>query len=177
LIAKNPLHPSWRVIWGASAPYTLDDLESWLFETDMRPEPTVAEITGTGRNCTIFDDVRGVAYREILKFKRDGGTPEAWRDRCEALARGSNLQFQRPLPYSEVRSISKSIARWTWRRFSDAAFTERQSILGRRGMASRWAGHTSAEETQPWKQVGVSRATWYRRKAQNATDQGLKDRK
>jgi Replicase family/Primase C terminal 1 (PriCT-1) len=175
LVVKNPLHQSWRVIWGPSASYTLGDLESWLFEADTRPEPTVAEITGTGRNCTIFDDVRGVAYGEILKFKRAGGTLEAWRARCEALARGSNRQFQRPLPYSEVRSISKSIARWTWRRFSDAALSERQSILGKRGMASRWAGHLSAEETQPWKQDGISRATWYRRKAQCVQGQGMKD--
>lgn len=162
LIAKNPLSDRWRVTWGPPEPYNLSDLAGWLFDRDMRPEASVAQTTGTGRNCIVFDDVRAVAYQEIVKFKNDGGSLEGWYSRCQNLALGFNRQFENSLPASEIRSISKSIALWTWRNFNEDAFLKRQSVLGKRGMASRWAGHVSAEETEPWKQKGISRRTWYR---------------
>ncbi len=166
LIAKNPLSPHWRTIWGPTIPYTLGDLASWLFEGDMRAAAGVSEATGTGRNCTIFDLVRADAYREVLKLKRSGSTIDEWHKRCLDWAQGYNRQFKVPLPASEIRSISKSISRWTWKRFSEAAFVERQRVLGVRGAASRWDGHVSAGATKPWEAEGISRPTWYRRKKQ-----------
>ena len=69
VLAKNPLHPDWRVHWH-DTPYTLGELESWLFERDLAFEPAVRERSGFGRNCTVFDEARGICYREILQFKR-----------------------------------------------------------------------------------------------------------
>ena len=84
------------------------------------------------------------------------------------VATGINTQFPNPLRPAEVRSIARSVARWTWRRFSNEKFSE----LQRHRINIRWADHISAEMTKPWAAEGVSRATWYRRRedARTKTD-------
>jgi len=76
------------------------------------------------------------------------------------LAIGINLQFALPLPLAEVRGIARSVAKWTWRHFSNEKFSE----LQRHRINIRWADHISAEMTKPWAAEGVSRATWYRQR-------------
>jgi hypothetical protein len=169
LIAKNPMHACWRVEWRRNEPYTLCELEGWLFATDMRPNPTPPKTWGAGRNVTVFDELRAVAYREVRKFKADGQAFECWFDRCLKVAQGLNSQFPQPLNLSEVRAIARSVARWTWRNFSVEKFIARQRHLAKRGNAKRW-GNSSAEKLQPWKAIGVSRATYYRWKAVEAVE-------
>src|SRR5262245_63983896 len=103
----------------------------------MRPDPTIETTFGAGRNVTVFDELRALAYREVLKFKRDGASFEAWFARCQQVAMGINLQFPRALKLSEVRSIAKSVAKWTWRHFSPEKFRARQSACGRISGAKR----------------------------------------
>ena len=83
-------------------------------------------------NCTVFDDVRATAYREVVRFKDRGASPDQWHQRCVDLASGANREFHRPLSHAEIRAISKSIARWTWRHFSPEKFSELQSRRGSR---------------------------------------------
>ena len=108
LITKNPLHPHWRVEWRRDEPYTLPELADWLFFEDMRPDPSIETTFGAGRNVTVFDELRQIAYREVLSFKR-AGSIEAWFDRCLRLAVGINQQFPQPMRLSEVRAIAKSV--------------------------------------------------------------------
>lgn len=163
-IAKNPLHPDWRVEWQAPEPYELGQLADWLFPNDMRPD-LKRERTGASRNCDVFDDTREWAYRNVLEFKRNGASLEAWTERCRKIAGGHNLIFDHPLAPSEIRSIGKSIAKWTWRKFSEGQFSRIQSFRGARGATKRWAGHTAAQATKPWLAEGISRRTWYYRRA------------
>lgn len=174
LIGKNLLHSDWRVEWRRDKPYSLDELEDWLFENDMRPETKVERTVGAGRNVTVFDDLREIAYREIRTYKRDGANFEAWHTRCLSVAQGSNMQFARALGASEVKAIAKSVAKWTWRNMSPekyADFVENQrkrSSLGNQiRTAARWGRHVAESKTQPWKNIGISRATYYRRKKAN----------
>ena len=130
LIAKNPLHPHWRVEWRREAPYTLPELADWLFDRDMAPDTSVKTTFGAGRNVTVFDELRAIAYREVLQFKReDAGIAGlgAFRARLEAVALGINRQFPHALKLSEVRAIAKSVSKWTWRRFTKERFSARQS--------------------------------------------------
>jgi hypothetical protein len=129
----------------------------------MRPDPTVNTTFGAGRNVTLFDDLRAVAYREVREYKLEGPL-NVWFDRCFQIANAINTQFPRPMKCSETRAVAKSVANWTWRHFSAERFIARQSSLGKRGMASRWAGHESVEKLRPWETMGISRATYYRRK-------------
>jgi hypothetical protein len=168
LITKNPLHDHWIVEWRREAPYTLDEHESNLFERDMRPDPSPATTLGPGRNVTVFDELRTVAYREVRQYKREGVRIEAWLERCVTVALNLNRQFPCGMTLSECSSIAKSVAKWTWKNFNVEKFIARQRYLGTKGNAIRsklrWAGHESVEKLQPWKAMDISRATYYRRK-------------
>jgi Replicase family len=163
LITKNPLHIHWRVEWRRDEPYTLPELADWLFPENMQPDFSVETTLGAGRNCTVFDELRLIAYREVRAFKRDGSL-ETFRSRLERVAIGINMQFPVALRLTKVRGIAKSVAKWTWRHFSEEQFSARQALRGARRAAQMWAGHVAAETTKPWEAEGVSRATWYRRR-------------
>ena len=106
---------------------------------------------------------------------------------------GLNTKFIVPLPYSEVKSISKSIANYVIRHFSPEKFRESQAIKGRKGgliggkrgtienkakagalggikggRVSKGGGRPidnhSMEQLKPWDELGISRATYYRNK-------------
>jgi hypothetical protein len=127
LIAKNPLHEQWSVEWRRNEPYSLEELREWLWERDMRPEPVIDRTSGAGRNVTIFDELRHHAYREVRLFKAKGPSIDDWLSHCTELASTLNRQFPTSLPLSEIRAISKSVAKWTWRRFSVEKFAIIQS--------------------------------------------------
>jgi replicase family protein len=130
LIAKNPIHADWKVEWRREQPYTLTELAGSLFESDMAPDRSAHTSLGAGRNVTVFDELRSFAYREVLKFKRgDAGVAglDAFRARLEAVALGINTQFPEALNLTEVRAIAKSVARWTWSRFTPQRFSQLQS--------------------------------------------------
>jgi hypothetical protein len=159
LLAKNPLHPHWKVEWRRKEPYSLEELTGWLSQEDMRPEPE-HESSGHGRNCALFDQLRGLAYREVLPFKRAGGSAEAWRARLSKAAANTNSGFAEPLGTAEVRGIAKSVAKWTWNSFSAARFSAIQAERAKK----RWQGHKAESAIKPWLEMGISERTYYRRK-------------
>lgn len=159
LLAKNPLHPHWKVEWRRKEPYSLEELTGWLSQEDMRPEPE-HESSGHGRNCALFDQLRGLAYREVLPFKRAGGSAEAWRARLSKAAANTNSGFAEPLGTAEVRGIAKSVAKWTWNSSSAARFSAIQAERAKK----RWQGHKAESAIKPWLEMGISERTYYRRK-------------
>jgi hypothetical protein len=168
LIAKNPQHADWRVEWQAPKPYDLGELARELSQEDMRPEARREHEAGLGRNCSVFEDVRPWAYRNVLAFKRDGDGLDAWIQRCIDIALGYNSGFARPMTYAEVCAIGKSIAKWTWRNFSAEKLSARQSYLGKKGNERRWANHVAESTTEPWVALGIGRRTYYYRKKAGA---------
>jgi hypothetical protein len=167
LIAKNPLHLFWEVLWVRDAPYSLPELDSWLFKEDKRPYERLSGIAGHSRNCAVFDKLREHAYREVLNAKRAGKSVAEFQAYLQDRALELNRAFTKALPLSEIRAIAKSVAKWTWRKFSDDGFRRRQSERGKRGNKKRWANHVAAEKTKPWVREGISKATYYRRKSQS----------
>ncbi|WP_367613837.1 primase C-terminal domain-containing protein [Salmonella enterica] len=96
---------------------------------------------------------------------------------CHERASAYNLQFSAPLDENEVRAISKSIAKWTHCNFSSECFhkyidrTHSPEIQSARGKKSRGGGrkkgsvnNSSNEQIKPWNLLGISRATFYRKK-------------
>jgi hypothetical protein len=79
------VHPHWRVEWRRDEPYTLAELADWIFEWDCGPTraPRPRSVLAATSRC--FDELRHIAYREVLAFKRDGSL-EIWLARCERLA-------------------------------------------------------------------------------------------
>jgi hypothetical protein len=118
---------------------------------------------GIGRNCTLFDNLRGWAYKAIRQ-----GWPDynRWLIAVEQRAFSYN-NFPVALSINEVRATAKSVARWTYGNITDSDFSHWQSVQGKKGgKASGVKRRNNSEaELQPWNALGVSRATYYRRKA------------
>ena len=236
LVTKNPIHPRFRTIVMHDHAFQLSELAEHLHAKNMRRRQS-ADIAGLGRNCAVFEELRRFAYREIRRFKTGGAAFAEYQTRLFEVAIGRSLQFAAPMHEPEVRRIAKSVANWTWRKFSIEKFSAVQSRRGRRGNAKRWGDQRrlrvaeaqtaakdllasppstpdisdkaigqksltsgnarvtrhalcadvakkigvstrtarrylkgrlrsrTADEEQPWKREGISRATWYRRRA------------
>ena len=158
LIAKNPLHLDWRTDWQALRPYTLEDLDCELAFEDKQPERAVEREIGAGRNVIVFEELRRLCYREVLAYKP--GNLEGFRARVLNLAVGRNMQFHDPMHRNEVKAIAKSVAKWVWAHFSIEGF----SVIQRARVNRRYVGKVTAKALMPWDALGISRATYYRRK-------------
>jgi len=133
-ITKNPLHSSWRTEVLRPTPYTLAELAEYVKLKGLTRRRL--RIEGMrGRNCELFDAVRLWAYRQMLPF-RLGGTFDAWHDhvRAEAHARNAFVDAA-SLPFREVDHIAKSIAGWTWKKYTGcgAVTDEFRTTQARRG--------------------------------------------
>ena len=158
---KNPLHKHW-VTLTHDHPYSLGELHGWLGDLNQYtlPQRTV----GVGRNVETFDGVRAWAYRLVLPHKADGGTLETWRLACTGAAEQFTGEHHDPVLHdSECRWIGASVAKWTWRKLTPEGLRAWHVERGRAGGKRSKRGYLS--ETQPWEREGVSRATWYRRRA------------
>jgi len=122
LITKNPQHPFWWTLKGPTEGYDLGYLAEHVNLEKFKPRQgvKVAEI-GLGRNVTTFDFVRLWAYKKIRFYERFEAWENAVLQRC--LAR--NGDFPTPMSFSETKAISRSVAKWVWKRFEhgDAGFS------------------------------------------------------
>lgn len=153
LIAKNPFHDAWRALWVQHL-YDLCELADYV---DLPKSRAQRDALGLGRNCMLFDELRAWAYRWVREYKRNNAAVDQWHRAVLGQAENLNV-FTVPLPFNEVKGVARSIAKWTWRNFSDTAFSAIQSARGKRG--GRPASTT--QHGEPWIEQGVSRATYYR---------------
>jgi hypothetical protein len=152
LIAKNPLHRHWRVTWGPSGLYGLEQLAEWV---DLKAPRRKRAEAGLGRNCDLFDRLRAWSYKAVRAYWRPDGYT-AWYDAVLAHAERLNT-FPVPLPYSEVKATAKSVAKWTWRRFTPSGFRASQAArASRKGKGKREVGQ--ALLTDGWTAKAVAEA-------------------
>jgi len=126
LTTKNPIHPSWQTVERHNRLWSLGDLAAGLdlkaanakAKSRRRQAPEIdLHAVDEMRNVTLFDATRFWAYSAIQDYWAPGGLPQ-WLQAVFEHVEALNDQLQRPLPYPEVKSISKSIARWTWQRIT-----------------------------------------------------------
>ena len=119
VLCKNPLHKHWKT-YALGGCYDLTELSEYV---DLQPfgdrRRNLPDI-GLGRNCTLFDRLRYWSYKAIRQ-----GWPEydRWLLAVEERA-GAYNDFTSPLDSREVHHIAKSVARWTFRKFSPQGFDE-----------------------------------------------------
>lgn len=154
LITKNPCHGAWENHIFGVEPYELNYLADFVELQELKTD--LKEVSGLGRNCMMFDTVRKWAYKAIREHR--GSTFDVWLGEVLKMAINANGAFIEPLPYSEVKATAKSIARYCWKKdgYHYQEFIDRQSRKGALG------GRPSLGE--PWKELGISRATYFRRK-------------
>ena len=160
-LAKNALNPSHDVYITGAKPYSLSDLSDYL---DLEPKPTYAPNDEQyGRNCGIFDAVRRLAYG----IASECDYPQLY-NQCLHWCEEQNTKYPDPLPYNELRSISKSIATYCTSQGYKRSLSKLQAIKGAKGgkISKRKPVPTSERTTQPWLKLGISRATYYRRQKQ-----------
>lgn len=113
LMTKNPLHKAWTTHWLTPEPYSLGDLERQLGPHMPRPgwnkgRPR-ADTTGLARNCSLFEDSRWWAYRELRHWF---GNPQGLSNAIHAGIHTRNQEFAEPLPHPEAAGIARSITTW-----------------------------------------------------------------
>jgi hypothetical protein len=110
LLAKNPLHPSWRTSYGSTRPYRLGELAQHVDLTRTHADKPKIRDAG-GRRATLFDTIRYWAYHHKGGFANLEDFRIAIEDELDLI----NNQFDKgPEKYSDIRSIAKSVSRWLW---------------------------------------------------------------
>ncbi|WP_098454941.1 replication initiation protein [Sanguibacter antarcticus] len=144
-ITKNPHHVQDHLaLWGSTqALYGLKDLASALADLGALPSAghprRNTSSSAVGRNVALFDMVRRWSYRR----RGDHTHPNTWERAVFAHAWQTNETIiandftTGPLTAQEVAHVSRSIARWTWRKML-RTFSEEQALRGQRG------GHATA---------------------------------
>jgi hypothetical protein len=138
-LVKTPGHTAW-ITESYGSFYSLGYLEEWCDLprlADMRRTAANQDYAGLGRNCTLFEHMRKAAYNDVRSFwgSRDF---DAFQAHMLAIAAGMNMQFNIPLPHSEVKGIARSVTRWVWKRFTPVEFRAIQARRGaRKGQAKR----------------------------------------
>ena len=168
LVTKTPNHGHWITVPLHPFAYSLDELIENLPAGSTEPSCRSTLLNGLGRNCTVFEELRKFSYRAAVRAKRDNQIFEWFAAQLLDVASGMNRAFPYPLSYGELRSIARSVAKWSWRRMSPEKFSALQRRRGQAGAAKRWGRHTSTEAAKPWEAIGISRRTWYSRKARAA---------
>ncbi|MFF7098444.1 replication initiation protein [Streptomyces rubradiris] len=150
LMTKNPLHTHWSTEWLHGGLHTLGDLEEAL-SGHMPParwretKRFRTNITGLGRNCSIFETARTWAYREV---RHHFGSPDTLHTAIHAEVHTRNAAFAEPLPAVEARAIANSIHRWITTRsrmwkdgaaVCEATFVAIQSARGKKSGQARAA--------------------------------------
>lgn len=112
LIAKSVWNDSWRNEELHSNLFELSELADYIPQ-NFKDKRRRIEPVGLGRNCIVFDNARQWAYRNFgsgnyLNF-------EFWNFEVEQHVRTVNAQMIPPLQESEIRSISRSIAKYCWK--------------------------------------------------------------
>ena len=173
LICKNPFHQEWQVVEWRWELYTLDELADYL-DLSASARRRVDKDYGMGRNWYLFEKGRKWSYRAIRQ-----GWPafSPWLDAVFQRVEMYNASLPVPLSPAECRAIGKSIAKYTYRKFSPEGFSAVQAARGRKGgnanssenqaikgqKSKRVAVATSARTLKPWVTLGISRATYYRK--------------
>ena len=119
------------IVWGAPSSYTLAELADKADLNLLEDEKYIAvNDAGFGRNCSLFETLRQIAYRLPDKSYR------AVESYLKSIVDDYNNRFDVPLPYNEVKHIIKSIARYCSRKDfieSHQRFLERQAYRGAKG--------------------------------------------
>lgn len=161
-VAKTPGHPWWLTHELHSHVYELGELADYVDLAVSSPwgkGPQLDEVSHS-RHCILFEQLRYYAY-SIVKRERERGSFSSFTRLLEAYAHNRNrfeqLGFDQNLALSSLKATVKSVARWTWDRYTgggrchrgvmhldkDMPLEERQRLAALRTHAVRHKGTES----------------------------------
>jgi len=137
LMSKNPIHDEWVRydfnIWQ----YDLYDFFDYLELPKFAIEENTLFEFGLGRNCTVFDELRHIAYSKIKEFSFEIDQDLFINHLFDIAYNRLNLLFPIPLSEKEVFGIAKSVGRWTHSHFDKTVFKAIQSARGKKSGIKR----------------------------------------
>lgn len=121
---KNPFSAKWYTIWN-DVSYTLDDLAEYV-KLEIIYNFNKDSDGSYGRHMEMFNSCRFKAYRCIKTCKSFEEfhlkVCQICQEHYESVT--LNIPSNHDFPQSEVRSISISIAKWTWNKRNDKSFSQ-----------------------------------------------------
>lgn len=133
-VAKTPHHPWWSTWNVHNFEYDLGELSSYL-DLPVKPywhkEPNLDGCSHS-RHCLLFEELRFYAY-SIVNSEREQGTFQSFNRLLEAYANKKNDYIKRGfsmnLTVAQVKATVKSVARWTWDRYTGSGRCHR-GVMG-----------------------------------------------
>lgn len=110
LLTKNPYHEAWRTI-NHNVYYELNDFREWM-DISKYKERIKTVVDEDGRNCTLFKRLTLLARVEV----RNAASEEHWFGQVLHMGEDLNKAFQEPLPFGEIKTIARSVAKYAWKR-------------------------------------------------------------
>jgi hypothetical protein len=150
LIAKNPLIDHFDVTVWHEKEYGLLELLEYIPKNILKTRIKTKDEIGLGRNCTIFDKSRKFAYQ----IWRNQGFIDDNRlfDKVYEFSMNLNNEFLTPLGGREVKSITRSICRWTAKNMGAGDFRQIQQERNLKSQAVRCAkSRVRADEIRRFK--------------------------
>lgn len=152
-IHRNPLCLFSDAVWLHERAYTLSELAepvSLAPVAQSRNKSVLERLAeGSGRNCTLFDELRLWAYRQAASAKTVDY--DIWHRQVITRAIALN-GFEAPLPAAEVYCVARSVAEFVYYRYQQGSgnaeitpeYRAKQAEKGRRGgLVSKGGGRPS----------------------------------
>ena len=130
LICKNPFNAHWDTFF-SGADYSLSELADYADLSSLSRACHGEGLEPLGRNCDIFDRLRLWSYDAVREYRRAKDAKDAedmkdaartgydaWSEAVKAKAVEYNCQLERPLYPNELKHIVRSVAAWTWKKFT-----------------------------------------------------------
>jgi DNA-binding transcriptional regulator YiaG len=114
LTAKNPLSDFWKTSQIAGSSYDLNYLADCMELPKKLPKGK--DLSGLGRNASLFEEARFIAYSMVEEFK-NGGNYDVFFKSMVFVCKNINNTFLTPLMDNEIYSVAKSISAWTWKKY------------------------------------------------------------
>jgi hypothetical protein len=122
-VAKTPGHRWWDTQELHNRVYELGELADYVDLAPAAPWRKSANLeeVSHSRHCLMFEQLRHYAYSIVNRERGQGGF-DSFTRQLEAYAYNHNnfhkFGFTENLPLSSLRATVKSVARWTWERYS-----------------------------------------------------------
>jgi len=119
---EEPTKRKWKVYW-TDKTYDLHYLNE--FSCLKLEDKQILEIDPTSRHLTMFDSCRKQSYRMVKHFSTFDSFNGAVHQICNDFYSCHLAQVQKDhsFPPSEIKSIARSIAKWTWSKKDDPNFS------------------------------------------------------
>ena len=114
LVAKNPLNPTWNTWYIHNNLYSLSELADYVKLQKIITKRALSE-DFIGRNDGLFNTIRVWAYKSRYNYKNYND----FKDGVFTYTNSLNQLFTMPLNISEIKSITKSIANFVWKHFTE----------------------------------------------------------